>query len=70
MPQRCCGPPWTQHLLPSPIRYKPSGSATGSDRIITACMSVKIAVVPPMPIDNVKTAAAVKTGERRNWRRA
>src|SRR5436190_15759766 len=50
------------------MRYRRSGSATGSDRSITAWMSVKIAVVPPMPSDSVSTAAAVKTGDKRNCR--
>jgi hypothetical protein len=31
-------------------------------------MSVKIAVVPPMPSDSVSTAAAVNTGDWRNCR--
>ena len=70
MPQRSWGPPCTQQLLPSPIRYRPSGLPTGSERSITAWMSVKIAVVPPMPTDRVRIAAAVKTGDNRNWRRA
>jgi hypothetical protein len=33
---------------------------------MTAWISVKIAVVPPMPSESVRTAEAVKTGERRN----
>ncbi len=52
------------------MRYKLAGSPTGSDRSITAWMSVKIAVVPPMPSASVSTAAAVKTGEDLNWRMA
>ncbi len=63
MPQRSCGPPSTQQSLPSPIRYNRAGSATGSDRSITAWISVKIAVVPPMPRASVATAAIVNTGD-------
>src|SRR5256885_16582262 len=33
-------------------------------------MSVKIAVVPPIPKASVSTAAIVKTGDCRNWRKA
>ena len=69
-PQRSCGPPWTQQLSPSPIRYSRSGSPTGSDFSITACMSVKMAVLPPMPSASVSTAVAVKTRAERSVRRA
>ena len=70
MPQRSCGPPSTQQSSPSPMRYRRAGSATGSDRSMTAWISVKIAVVPPMPSASVRTAAAVKTGDGRNCRSA
>ena len=33
-------------------------------------MSVKIAVVPPIPNANVRMAAEVKTGDMRNCRKA
>src|SRR5258708_31844957 len=46
------------------------GSETGCDRNITAWIKVKIAVVPPIPKASVSTAAAVKTGDNRNCRRA
>jgi hypothetical protein len=52
------------------MRYKRDGSATGSERSITAWMSVKMAVVPPIPSARVTTAAAVKTGAWRSWRMA
>jgi hypothetical protein len=51
------------------MRYRRDGSETGSDRSITAWMSVKIAVVPPIPNASVTTAAAVNTGAWRSWRR-
>ena len=70
IPQRSCGPPCTQQLSPSPMRYSRDGSPTGSDFSITAWMSVKMAVVPPMPSASVSTAVAVKTRAERNLRRA
>ena len=70
MPQRSCGPPWTQQLSPSPMRYSRAGSDTGSDRSITAWISVKMAVVPPMPKASVSTAAEVNTGDSLNCRTA
>ena len=59
-----------EQSLPSPIRYRASGLATGSDRIMTACIREKIAVVPPMPRASVSTAVSVKTGARRNCLKA
>jgi hypothetical protein len=70
IPHRSWGPPWTQQLSPSPMRYRLAGSATGRERSITAWISVKIAVVPPMPSASVSTAAAVNTGDSRNCRNA
>ena len=52
------------------MRYSRDGSVTGSDRIITAWMSVKIAVVPPMPIASVRIAVAVNTRATQNCRSA
>src|SRR5262245_15558167 len=60
----------TQQLSPSPIRYRRDGSDTGRDFSMTACMSVKIAVVPPIPSASVSTAVAAKTRAERNVRRA
>ena len=37
---------------------------------MTAWISVKIAVVPPIPKASVSTAAAVKTGDNRSCRMA
>src|SRR5438552_15163677 len=51
---------------PSPIRYRRAGSETGSGRNMTASMSVKIAVVPPIPNAIVRTAAAVNTRDAQN----
>ncbi|HEX3703533.1 MAG TPA: hypothetical protein VHU82_09390 [Vicinamibacterales bacterium] len=36
---------------------------TGSERSITAWISVKMAVVPPVPSARVRRAAAVNTGD-------
>ena len=69
-PQRSCGPPCTQQLSPSPMRNRVAGSLTGSDFSITACISVKMAVVPPMPRARVRTAVAVKTRAEPSLRRA
>jgi len=44
--------------------------ADGSDRSMTASMSVKIAVVPPIPSASVRTAVIVNTGVRRSRRTA
>ena len=66
MPQRSCGPPCTQQLSPSPMRYRRDGSTTGSDFNITAWMSVKMAVVPPMPTASVRMAVAVNARAERN----
>src|ERR1700736_2006507 len=46
------------------------GSCTGSWRSITALISVKIAVLAPMPSARQPTATAVKPGVRRRVRRA
>ena len=68
IPQRSCGPPSTQQLVPSPMRYRRDGSLTGSERSMTAWMSVKMAVVPPMPNASVRTAVIVKTRAAQNCR--
>jgi hypothetical protein len=52
------------------MRYRLAGSATGSERTITAWINVKMAVVPPIPSASVRTAVAVKTGENQNCRTA
>ena len=70
MPQRSCGPPWTQQESPSPMRYRRDGSLTGSDCSMTAWMSVNIAVVPPMPSASVRTAVMVNTRATQNCRSA
>ena len=70
MPQRSWGPPCTQQLSPSPMRYSREGSPTGSDFSITAWMSVKMAVVPPMPSASVRTAVAVNARAAPNLRSA
>jgi hypothetical protein len=43
------------------MRYSRAGSFTGSERSITAWMSVKMAVVPPIPSASVNTAVTVMT---------
>jgi hypothetical protein len=43
---------------------------TGSERTITAWISVKTAVVPPIPKARVNTTAAEKTGANRNCLKA
>ena len=70
MPQRSCGPPWTQQASPSPMRYRRAGSLTGSDRSMTAWISVKMAVVPPIPSASVRIAVIVKTRAAKNCRSA
>ena len=52
------------------MRHSCSGFATGSERSITCCTSVKIAVVAPMPSPSVINAVAVKPGDLWSWRRA
>ena len=52
------------------MRYRRDGSPTGSERSMTAWMSVKMAVVPPMPSASVRTAVAVKTRATQNCRSA
>ena len=54
---------------PGPLKSR-DGSATGNDFSMTAWMSVKIAVVPPMPSASVSIAVTVNTGASRNWRSA
>jgi hypothetical protein len=70
MPHRSCGPPCTQQLPPSPIRYSRDGSVTGSDRSMTPWIKVKIAVVPPIPNASVRTAVTVNTRAAQNCRSA
>ena len=52
------------------MRYRRAGSPTGSERSMTAWISVKMAVVPPMPRASVRTAVAVKTRATQNCRSA
>ena len=52
------------------MRYSSEGSLTGSDCSMTAWMSVKIAVVPPMPSASVRTAVVVNTRATQNCRSA
>ena len=59
-----------QHSLPSPMRIRLAGSATGSDRSITEWISEKIAVVAPIPSASVSMAVNVKIGDKRICRRA
>ena len=52
------------------MRYRRAGSLTGSDRSMTAWISVKMAVVPPIPSASVRIAVIVKTRAAKNCRSA
>jgi hypothetical protein len=45
-----------------------SGSANGSGRSATPLITLKIALVAPMPTASVRTATIVNPGAFRNWR--
>src|SRR5262245_42161845 len=51
---------------PSPTLYKRAGSVTGNGWSITASMSERIAVVPPIPNARVRTAVVVKRRDAQN----
>ena len=63
-------PPQLQQRTLSPILHNSSGLVTGSDFSITWCMSVKIAVVAPIPSVRVITAVAVTPRVFRSCRNA
>jgi hypothetical protein len=48
------------------VLYRRAESETGSERSMTASISMKIAVVPPIPKASVSTAAAVNTPDTHN----
>ena len=53
------------------LRYTTrAGSATGSDRSSTAFMTLKTAVLAPMPSARVSTQTRVKPGVFLSWRNA
>jgi hypothetical protein len=54
----------------SKIRTSRSGSAYGSGRMSTPRATVNIAVLAPMPMARVATAASVNAGLRRRTRSA
>src|SRR6185437_4582166 len=59
-----------QQFSLSPMRISWLGVTTGSDFSSTACTSVKIAVVAPMPSASVNIAVIVNPGVRINCRNA
>ena len=63
-------PPLMQQFSLSPIRINSLGFATGNDLSRTALISVKIAVVAPIPSASVRIAVMVKPGVFRNCRTA
>ena len=55
---------------PFPNRTRRAGSATGNRRSISAFITLKIAVLAPIPRARVRMAMQVMTGFFSNWRKA